>query len=900
MASTDFSKDAYQIGKLTSDGNRYDDWAFKMSCLLRSKDLFDYVLLGPRGDDDKLSDKDHRKNDDKARCTIVLALADDLLSIIRDLNTAKETWDALAHRFNDTSISNMIFVRRKFLNITMNATDTMAAHISNVKNIYDKLKSIGGRVDETDHCLVLLQSLPETYDNMVIALTTGRDLKDLKYVLVTNSLIQEELRRAEQGVSRSAASEGALYSGEAGGRGWRNNGGGGGGGRGRGGRGNGRHCTFCGKNGHDESDCYRKKRCAYCQNPGHDETICRKKQRDIKGASALAARAAQQHAEQANLVPGRHTANTTPSAAGEYALVGNGAPDTVYDVDDDDWIIDSGATSHMTASSIDMSNYRKLAVPISVNGITADKLVAIGVGDVLINTANIHGRATTVTLKGVLHVPGISINLVSVSTLTARGADVNFNKSGCVIKVGDVVIALGSAVDGACKLYKIKTAPAPATPGEVSLPAVVSPPAPTTSADMARRTAADRLHRALGHLSATEMEKVIKHGMLDGVVASKLLIDGKVQLTHCDACEVGKHSRSPFFKSNVATRARNVNELVHSDVSGRLPVKSLAGHEYYVTFTDDFTKYLHVDFMTTKDETLSNAKKYKAAAETAHPGKPLQRFRSDGGGEYDSQAFADFLAQPGIQREFTTAATPEQNGVAESANRILFNKARSMMADAGMLDDVGKPFWAHAVHTAMVMKNVSPTNVLAAGGTPALITPYEAWTGRRPNAALLRRFGCVAYVHVQPRYRDKLDARANKMIFVGYADNYKAFRCFNPVTKKVVVSRDVTFDECANGIDMLKPAAGPPVVADSTGNGVSNAGGQSDHVLISDSDSSSADLDVSGAAVLPPPPVAPAAPVPAAAGDAGGKDGGRSRRPRRAPVPYWDVTEIEVPTVCWW
>lgn len=315
------------------------------------------------------------------------------------------------------------------------------------------------------------------------------------------------------------------------------------------------------------------------------------------------------------------------------------------------------------------------------------------------------------------------------------------------------------------------------------------------------------------------MEKLFKHEMLDRLDANKYLVNGKIELSHCDFCEFGKHKRAPFPAAVTGTRATRVNELTHTDVGGPLPIPSLAGNVYYDAFTDDFTKRTHVDFMAVKNETFGNFQKYKVAAEKKHPGSPLARLRNDQGGEYMSKEFGDYLRDNGIKPELTTAGTPEQNAVAESVNRVLFNKMRCMMAAAGMNNDVGKPFWAHALDTANLLKNISPTNVIRADGTPAFITPYEADTGRRFNVQRLKRFGCVAYVHVQQRYRDKLDARCKKMIFVGYADKHKAWRCFDPVTKKVVISRDVTFDESANGIDLLTPGNV------NTDNGFSNAGG---------------------------------------------------------------------------
>ena len=56
-------------------------------------------------------------------------------------------------------------------------------------------------------------------------------------------------------------------------------------------------------------------------------------------------------------------------------------------------------------------------------------------------------------------------------------------------------------------------------------------------------------------------------------------------------------------------------------------------------------------------------------------------------------------------------------------------------------------------------------------------------------------FGCICYVHIPNERRKKLDVKADKCIFLGYATNSKGYKCYNPVTKAFYVSRDVTFDE---------------------------------------------------------------------------------------------------------
>ena len=75
------------------------------------------------------------------------------------------------------------------------------------------------------------------------------------------------------------------------------------------------------------------------------------------------------------------------------------------------------------------------------------------------------------------------------------------------------------------------------------------------------------------------------------------------------------------------------------------------------------------------------------------------------------------------------------------------------------------------------------------------ITPFEAYSGRKPGIAHLKIFGSLCYVHVPTQLRHKLEPKSMKGVFVGYATCEKGYRIFDPISKKLTLSRDVTFDE---------------------------------------------------------------------------------------------------------
>ena len=78
------------------------------------------------------------------------------------------------------------------------------------------------------------------------------------------------------------------------------------------------------------------------------------------------------------------------------------------------------------------------------------------------------------------------------------------------------------------------------------------------------------------------------------------------------------------------------------------------------------------------------------------------------------------------------------------------------------------------------------------------MTPYEVWTGRKPNIEHLHTFGCTTFVHILKKKHSKLDSKTIKGLFLGYSDTSKAYRIYNTTSKRLIISRDVIFYEEKN------------------------------------------------------------------------------------------------------
>jgi hypothetical protein len=86
------------------------------------------------------------------------------------------------------------------------------------------------------------------------------------------------------------------------------------------------------------------------------------------------------------------------------------------------------------------------------------------------------------------------------------------------------------------------------------------------------------------------------------------------------------------------------------------------------------------------------------------------------------------------------------------------------------------------------------------------MTFKKKFTCKKLDVSHLRVFGYFAYVHVPNENRSKLDPKADKCIFIGYSLEQKGYRCFNPSTRKLQVSRNVVFEEMVSWYSPLKIA----------------------------------------------------------------------------------------------
>jgi hypothetical protein len=282
-------------------------------------------------------------------------------------------------------------------------------------------------------------------------------------------------------------------------------------------------------------------------------------------------------------------------------------------------------------------------------------------------------------------------------------------------------------------------------------------------------------HCRLAHVGLKALE------ILPKIITDVLTMTGKCDCNSCIKCKL---TRKPFTP-NTTSRDSEPLQLAHSDICGLMQT-AIGGGRYMLLLLDDPTRHPDVYILKYKSEDLEKFKEWKPLREK-ELGKQVKRFRTDGGGEYTSKKFAEYLKSEGILQETTALYTPQSNGVVERANGTIMERVRCMMDDAGL----SKKYWAFAVSVAVYLKNRTRTQSVVCK------TPYEAWQGSRkkPSVKHLRVFGYLACVHVPKEKGKKLDYRATPSISVGYSISTTQYFVYDPLARTLHHSRDMVFRE---------------------------------------------------------------------------------------------------------
>ncbi|KAG7547302.1 Reverse transcriptase RNA-dependent DNA polymerase [Arabidopsis suecica] len=223
-------------------------------------------------------------------------------------------------------------------------------------------------------------------------------------------------------------------------------------------------------------------------------------------------------------------------------------------------------------------------------------------------------------------------------------------------------------------------------------------------------------HERYGHLSHRGMKTLQSKTMVRGLPVFDM------QIFTCSDCLVGKQPRKSIPKKSL-WRAKEVLDLVHSDICGPINPVSNSGKKYVLCFIDDCSKKAWVYFLKEKSEAFIHFKMFKSRVET-ETGKTIKCLRTDRGGEYTSHEFSDYCKEQGIRRQLTTAYTPQQNGIAERKNRTVMNMVRSMLSAR----KVPKIFWPEVVKDSKGYRLYNPKTKKIVISRDVVFEETKSWT----------------------------------------------------------------------------------------------------------------------------------------------------------------------------
>ena len=347
------------------------------------------------------------------------------------------------------------------------------------------------------------------------------------------------------------------------------------------------------------------------------------------------------------------------------------------DVHHNSWWVDSGSTTHISNSLQGFLDHRN---PVGneqfIYFVNKLKSLVVSVGTCRL----VLSSGYVLYLDKTFYVPSFARNLLSVSRLVSFGYVFQFMDSYFKLLYKSDVVGTGNLSNG---LYQISLNDDASFHNALNV---------TNKRCLMNDNSSMLWHRRLGHISIERIKRLVK----EGVLATLDFTDFQT----CVDCIKGKQTN---MSKKGARRSTELLEIIHTDICS--PDIDVHGQKYYITFIDDFSRFMYLYVLQNKQEALDVFKVFKAEVEK-QTGKQIKIVRSDRGGEYygryteDGQApgpFAKFLEENGIVAQYTMPGSPDQNGVAERRNRTLLDMVRSMISSSKL----PKSLWIDALKTAV-------------------------------------------------------------------------------------------------------------------------------------------------------------------------------------------------------
>ncbi|KAL5841892.1 hypothetical protein ACOSQ3_012495 [Xanthoceras sorbifolium] len=174
------------------NGSNFSLWKLKIKAILRKDNCLVAINERPV---EFIDDNKWNEMDGNAIANLHLALADGVLSSIEEKKTAKEIWDHLTKLYEAKSLHNKIFLKRKLYTLRMSESTSVTEHINTLNTLFSQLISLGHKIEPNERAELLLQSLPDLYDQLIINLTNNILTDYLVFDDIAAAILEEENRR---------------------------------------------------------------------------------------------------------------------------------------------------------------------------------------------------------------------------------------------------------------------------------------------------------------------------------------------------------------------------------------------------------------------------------------------------------------------------------------------------------------------------------------------------------------------------------------------------------------------------------------------------------------------------------------------------------------------------------
>lgn len=330
----------------------------------------------------------------KAAALIQLCLADDVMYYVMDLSSPVEVWRKLEGRYMSKSLTNKLYLKQKLYGLKMQEGTDLVQHINFFNHTVSDLQRIEVVIEDEDKAMILLCSLPPSYEHLVTTLTWGKDT--LKVDEITTALLAHNQRK--QNNAEGSQTE-ALYV-----------------------KGNQETGRRQGKDGFSKRNprVRRSVQCYKCQQMGHIRKDCpnRKQQIDERNSNS---------SQFGNVIQ----RGDSDCSDGDLLSVSSCKTS-------DSWILDTGCSFHMTWNKDWFDSYKSGDFGFVYMG--NDKACAItGKGQIKIRMYN----GVVRTLCDVRHVPELKKNLISLGTLHGNGFGYKTKKDCIAVSKDGLIVMKG-------------------------------------------------------------------------------------------------------------------------------------------------------------------------------------------------------------------------------------------------------------------------------------------------------------------------------------------------------------------------------------------------------------------------------------------------------------------------